>query len=199
MEHYFTNSPKVKSQRREIEFKLFNENFKFITDNGVFSKDKLDLGSKILIESFFKSNTNDDISILDIGCGYGVISVIIKKILKLPKITLSDVNKRAIELAVENLKLNDIKDFNIVISDLFEKIKGSFDIIISNPPIRAGKNTIFKLYEDSYNYLNKSGNFYCVIMTKHGAKSTEKKLKEIFDKVECINIEKGYRVYKATK
>ena len=72
-------------------------------------------------------------------------------------------------------------------------------MIISNPPIRAGKKLIFELYQKSYEHLNENGVFFCVIMTKHGAKSTEKELKNIFQEVNCLNICEGYRVYMATK
>lgn len=199
MEHYFTEKPTTKSNKQKIEVVFDNKKYIFTTDNGIFSKDHLDEGTNILLHSFLKDYDKEYFSFLDLGCGYGVISTIIKSILTFSKATLSDINERAIELSVENMKQNYIKDFNIVKSDLFDKIKGSFDVIISNPPIRAGKSTLFKLYQDSYRYLNNNGVFYCVIMTKHGAKSTEKELKKIYDEVSCINMKNGFRVYKAIK
>lgn len=80
-------------------------------------------------------------------------------------------------MANENLKLHNVKDFKLIKSDSFENIDEKFDVILSNPPIRAGKQVIFNIYENSYNHLNDKGCFYCVIQTKHGAKSTEKKIK----------------------
>ncbi|WP_067140146.1 class I SAM-dependent methyltransferase [Oceanivirga salmonicida] len=200
MEHYFTKNPTVISEKKEISFNFMNENFKFITDNGIFSKDHVDDGSMLLLKYFMKSNEKDNFTMLDIGCGYGVVGIITKKILKSATITYTDINNRAIELTLENIKLNNVdNNCEVFQSDLFENIKNNFDIIISNPPIRAGKKTIFEIYKNAYEHLNDNGDFYVVIMTKHGAKSTEKELKNIFNEVKCIGIEKGYRIYKANK
>lgn len=199
MEHYFTQKPSTKSNKMDIEFNFIGNRYIFTTDNGVFSKEHIDTGSIILLKHTLKNIENDVFSCLDIGCGYGVIATVVKTHFPLCKITLSDINERAIELSVSNLKQNNIKGFNIVKSDLFTSIKGTFDIIISNPPIRAGKKVIYELYRQSYEYLNDNGKFFCVIMTKHGAKSTLKELQSIFTDVKCLAIESGYRVYMCTK
>ncbi|VWL84918.1 class I SAM-dependent methyltransferase [Oceanivirga miroungae] len=200
MEHYFTENPDVISKKREISYNFNNINFKFITDNGVFSKAHVDTGTEILIKSFLKYNDLDKFSFLDFGCAYGAVGIIVAKFYENSKITFLDINNRALDLAAENIKLNKIKNkVNLVQSDILSNADDTFDVILLNPPIRAGKETIFEMYKKSYEHLNKNSYLYVVIMTKHGAKSTEKELLNIFDEVVCINKDKGYRVYKAKK
>lgn len=202
MQHYFSENPDIKSNKKKIELNFLDKKFIFTTDNGIFSKNNIDTGTQILLKEiikYFKSPKND-FSALDIGCGYGVVACIIKKFFPQCIITLSDINNRALDLSKINLENNGImNNYDIVHSYLFENIHKTFDLIISNPPIRAGKKVIFELYKKSYENLNKGGLFFCVIMTKHGAKSTEKELKNIFSEVSCLQISEGYRVYMGKK
>lgn len=202
MKHYFSENPEVKSNKRDIKYTINNQKFNFVTDNGVFSKGKVDFGTDVMLRVFFRENENrknEKFKVLDIGCGYGVVSVVLKKIFKNIEIMLSDVNERALELSEENLLNNGVKDYKKIKSHSFENIEENFDVILSNPPIRAGKNTIFQIYEESYSHLNENGQFYCVIQTKHGAKSTQKKLQEIFGNCETLEIDGGYRIFRASK
>ena len=165
MNHYFSEKPEIKSEKRIIKYTIQNKKFEFITDNGVFSKSKVDFGTDLMLNEFLKKNRNlksEGIKILDIGCGYGVVSVILKSFYPKASVTLSDVNERALELSEENLKKYNINGYEIIKSNAFEKIEGTFDVILSNPPIRAGKDTIFKIYTEAYEHLNKDGEFYCV-------------------------------------
>lgn len=199
MQHYFSENPNIKSKKKNISFIFNNKKYNFITDNGVFSKDHIDEGTHILIKNIVKNININNLNVLDLGCGYGVIGIILKTIQNNINISFSDINTRSLELSRENLKLNNISDYKIYKSDLFENISENFDLIISNPPIRTGKENIFKLYEQSFEHLNDNGMFICVIMTKHGAKSTQKKLEQIYKTVTCISIESGFRVYLAKK
>ncbi len=202
MNHYFSEKPEIKSEKKIIKYTIQNKKFEFITDNGVFSKSKVDFGTDLMLNEFLKKNRNlksEGIKILDIGCGYGVVSVILKSFYPEASVTLSDVNERALELSEENLKKYNINGYEIIKSDVFEKIEGKFDMILSNPPIRAGKDTIFKIYTEAYEHLNKDGEFYCVIQTKHGAKSTQKKLVEIFGNCDTVTIDGGYRIFLSKK
>ena len=155
-----------------------------------------------MLKVFLKENENKKnnvFDVLDIGCGYGIVSIILKTFFKKINLTLSDVNERALELSEENLKKVGIKEYKIIKSFSFDNIKDNFDVILSNPPIRTGKATIFQIYEESFEHLNKNGEFYCVIQTKHGAKSTQKKLEEIFGNCETLEIDGGYRIFKSVK
>ena len=202
MNHYFSEKPEIKSEKKRIKYTIQNKKFEFITDNGVFSKSKVDFGTDLMLNEFLKKNRGlevEKIKILDIGCGYGVVSVVLKSFYPEISITLSDVNERALELSEENLKKYDINDYHIIKSDAFEKIMEKFDVILSNPPIRAGKDIIFKIYSEAYEHLNENGEFYCVIQTKHGAKSTQKKLMEIFGNCDTVTIDGGYRIFCSKK
>ena len=202
MNHYFSEKPEIKSEKKTIKYTIQNKKFEFITDNGVFSKSKVDFGTDLMLNEFLKKNKGLEakkIKILDIGCGYGVVSVILKSFYPEISITLSDVNERALELSEENLKKYDINDYHIIKSSSFEKITEKFDVILSNPPIRAGKDIIFKIYSEAYEHLNENGQFYCVIQTKHGAKSTQKKLMEIFKNCDTVTIDGGYRIFLSKK
>lgn len=198
MSHYFSEKQDVKSAKKVINYKIKDEKFEFLTDNGVFSKTKVDFGTDAMLRAFLDENKKlGNIRILDIGCGYGVVSVVLKRFFEKVKILSTDVNERALELTKENIKKNNgTNDFEVRKSFAFENISENFDIILSNPPIRAGKQVIFQIYEESFSHLNKDGKFYCVIQTKHGAKSTQKELHKLFGNCTTLAIESGYRIFK---
>ena len=207
MSHYFSEKQEVKSDRKIIKYEIENKNFEFVTDNGVFSKAKVDFGTDVMLKVFLRENLNrksQKFDVLDIGCGYGVVSVVIKSFFENARTVSSDVNERALDLTRENLLKNGVvkaenDDFEVRKSFVFDNISEKFDVILSNPPIRAGKQTIFQIYEQSFEHLNQDGQFYCVIQTKHGAKSTQKKLEEIFGNCETLEINAGYRIFRSVK
>ena len=201
MSHYFSEVQDVKSVKKIINYEIKNEKFEFLTDNGVFSKTKVDFGTDVMLRTFLNENKKlENIRILDIGCGYGVVSVVVKRFFEKAKILSTDVNERALELTRENIQKNNrTDDFEVRKSFVFDNISENFDVILSNPPIRAGKQVIFEIYEKSFFHLNKNGKFYCVIQTKHGAKSTKKKLEELFGNCTTLVIEAGYRIFRCVK
>lgn len=201
MSHYFSEVQDVKSVKKIINYEIKNEKFEFLTDNGVFSKIKVDFGTDVMLRTFLNENKKlENIRILDIGCGYGVVSVVVKRFFEKAKILSTDVNERALELTKENIQKNNrTDDFEVRKSFVFDNISENFDVILSNPPIRAGKQVIFEIYEKSFFHLNKNGKFYCVIQTKHGAKSTKKKLEELFGNCTTLVIEAGYRIFRCVK
>ena len=207
MNHYFSEKQKVKSDRKIIKYEIENKKFEFVTDNGVFSKTKVDFGTDVMLKVFLRENVNrknQKFDVLDIGCGYGVVSVVMKAFFQKIKTVSSDVNERALELTRENLLKNGVtkdenNNFEVRKSFAFDNISEKFDVILSNPPIRAGKQTIFQIYEKSFEHLNENGEFYCVIQTKHGAKSTQKKLEEVFGHSETLEINAGYRIFRSAK
>ena len=192
MSQYFENDKNIKSNKKEIIFYFRDRKYNVISDNGVFSKDRLDYGTKVLLENIDIDNLTGNI--LDLGCGIGVVGIIIGSINKLVNIDMVDVNERAISLALENLKLNDINN-NVFISDVYENIDCKYDYIITNPPIRAGKNVIRRFLLDSCKYLKDNGILYFVMRKDHGVKSMIKELESIF-RVEVIAKDKGFYIVK---
>lgn len=197
MSHYYINDPNLKNELNSYKVNLRKNDFIFYTQPGVFSKNNLDYGTKLLIESV--EITDQVKTVIDIGCGYGPIGLSIAKENQKLSVYMYDINARAIELAKKNALANNIS--NVVISEnyLLDNITVKADLIISNPPIRAGKNVIFKLYEQAFNNLDVGGSFYCVIQKKQGAPSTFKKLSELFNNAEIITKSKGYWIILAKK
>ena len=199
MEHYFTSDPTAKSEERIINYKIKDMNIKFVSDNGVFSKNHIDFATDFLIKTIYHEVSG---SVLDLGCGYGAIGITIAKKDNVKKVKMIDINHRALNLARRNSESNNVKDkIEIIESDGFSNIDNEekFDVIITNPPIRAGKATIYKMYEDSKEYLNNGGVLYIVINKKHGAPSTIEFLKNLFGNCEVLDKKSGFNVIKCIK
>ena len=176
MNHYYQNNTDLKTERRHFEYGYRGNILKFESDLGVFSKDRVDYGTHVLLKNL------EDLSkvktILDVGCGIGIMGVSVAKAYPQAKVLMVDVNDRAIELANLNSKNNGLNTLAIH-SDLYENVSESFDLIISNPPIRAGKNVVHGVVEKGYEHLNKGGCIYVVIQKKQGAESMKKKMEEV--------------------
>lgn len=197
MSHYYLNDNKLDHEIIQIQFKIGQHEVFLETDRGVFSRQNLDFGSRVLLEHIDFDQPHEHI--IDMGCGYGPIGIFCAKSCPKSTVLLVDVNQRAVELANRNIKKNHVENAKVIESFLFENIKQKADLIISNPPIRAGKKTVFNLYEQSYDHLNKNGVFYAVIQKKQGAPSSVKKLEEIFGNCNIIAKEKGYWVLLSKK
>lgn len=196
-EHYYTNNPQVTSKEEKIQVSLRGSKLTFSTDRGVFSKAGIDFGSQLLVESV---EVAKDAKILDVGCGYGTIGLALAKESNERQVTLIDVNQRALSLVEKNAQTNGIKNIRIVESDLFKSIEEKdYDLIISNPPIRAGKDIVHQLLEESYQHLKVGGQLWIVIQRKQGSPSAFKKLEERFEKVNEVTKKKGYRIFRAEK
>lgn len=195
LEHYFTNNENLKSDIRELKFRFGEVNFTFLSDNGVFSKNKIDYASTLLVNTFLKNVRNQKAErILDIGCGYGFLGIVIGKMMN-ADIDLVDVNKRAIHLCERNIKLNEVKG-NAFLSDCYENVKNKYDYIITNPPIRAGKKVVLEILRGAKEYLTSEGELWFVINKDQGAKSTKKVLEEWYN-IECMEKSKGFYCFKA--
>ena len=196
MSHYFENDKNLKSEIKELSYKYDSSFFAFYSDNGVFSKDYIDYGSRLLLESYLK-NPRNDIRVLDVGCGYGFLGIVIG-VLTNSYVDMIDVNKRAVHLTEKNIKR--YKDFKgkAFISDAYENIKEKYNVIITNPPIRVGKDKVLEILTNAFDHMEDDGELYFVIRRDQGALSIKKRL-ESTQKVEIINRDKGYFVFKSTK
>lgn len=196
-DHYYSNQPGAAHDRRVLEATLRGKVFRFTSDAGVFSKTGIDYGSRVLIEAI---DIAENAHVLDVGCGYGPMGLSAAYLATKGHVTMVDVNERAVQLAKENAKLNGITNVTILESDLFSAVKGKmFDVILTNPPIRAGKSTVHTIFEEAFEHLNTNGTLWIVIQKKQGAPSAKAKLEELFDTVEEVTKDKGYRIFKATK
>ena len=198
MGYYFDQNPTIESNVKEIKFSLYGQNYSYYTDNGVFSKSRIDEGSYIFLKVLLPLNLTG--RILDLGCGYGPIGLTIAQNSKEARVDLADINSRALALASrsgERLNLTDRVTF--LHSDIFEKIEGPYDSIVVNPPIRAGKVVTYRMYEESKQYLIDGGSLYVVIRRKQGAESALKYIETVFENVSVLHKEKGYWIIKATK
>ena len=196
MEHYYSNNPTSKSEERIIEYKIKEKNIKFISDNGVFSKGHVDIATNFMLNVLIEENISG--KLLDVGCGYGTIGITLSKFFDID-VTMLDINERALNLARKNVKLNNVGNVKIIESDGFEKINEEYDVIVTNPPIRAGKAVIYKMYEDSYMHLKAGGVLYLVINKKHGAPSTKEFLTQLFENCEILDKQTGFNVMKCVK
>lgn len=194
MNHYFTNN-NVKDKPINFRVYSFNKRYNFLSNQGVFSKHKIDFGTNLLLNTIQITNEK---SLLDLGTGIGIMGIILKDNFPNLKVTLSDVNKRALALAKANASQNKTL-VNIIESNLFENIEDKFDLIISNPPIRTGKKVTYKLYKDASKYLNKDGSLWIVIRKSQGAKTTHSFLTTIYSEVNIVNKKNGYYILKAIK
>lgn len=192
MEHYFTNNENLKSEIRKINYTFSSFNFTFYSDLGIFSKDKIDYGSRVLLESYLSNNMNSK-KVLDLGCGYGFIGIVISKVTN-SDVTLTDVNKRAVHLAkrnIDELKVNA----KVLISDAYQEIEEKYEVIITNPPIRVGKEKVLEILINAKDYLNEDGELWFVMRKDQGAKSISKILESYYN-LEIVDKSKGFYVFR---
>lgn len=190
MNHYFTDNQELVQNRREIAFRFLDCDYLLLTDDGVFSKQHLDIGTASLLKACSKQDMSNS-KICDLGCGYGPIGVVLNDLFGNLEITGFDTNPRAVELANINFDRYKVKGENIV----NDGIIGKFDWVITNPPIRVGKQKMYSLFDEAYQSLNDGGAFMFVIRKQHGAKSAQAHCISLFGNCELLMKEKGFYTY----
>ena len=196
LEHYFTNNDNLKSELREIKYSFKDYSFSYVSDNGVFSKNKVDYGSSLLIKTIINNTNKDNLNILDVGCGYGFIGICLSKILN-SHTDMIDINKRAIHLAEINIKNNKVDSYAFL-SNVYENVTNKYDLIVSNPPIRAGKEVVLEILLKAQDYLKDNGVLWFVIRKDQGVKSINKILMDSY-LIEVVSKDKGYYIVKAQR
>lgn len=193
-EHYYTKNPKSKLFVKEFSENILGYFLTFTSGSGVFSIGQLDNGTKLLIESAKVSN-EEGFDVLDLGCGYGIVGIALKKRYEKINVVCSDINNRAVNFTIENCKQNKVK-LEALQSDVYENLQDrKFDAILVNLPQNAGKDICFKMIEESVNYLKDNGTLQTVSRHQKGGKSYEKKMIEVFGNCEHLGKGSGYRVY----
>lgn len=196
MSHYYTNDENLKVNIKDIEYTYGGHLLKFSTDSGVFSKNRVDFGTNVLLNSLPDLEGK---RIIDVGCGVGVIGLCVAKRYKSSFVTLVDVNKRAIDLTMLNAIRNKVNNVHTILSDVYSNVDSKFDVIITNPPIRAGKKKVHQIFSDGFNVLNKNGKVFAVVQKKQGALSLKEHMKNIYGNCEEITKQSGYYVLTSIK
>ena len=189
MGQYFENQ-QLPSNVRKVKVHLFFRDFYFYTDNGVFSKDGLDFGSRLLLESIPLDEVGG--KVLDMGCGYGVFGIILNKITSC-YVDMVDVNLRALHLAKRNVEVNCCSNISVFESNVYENIHSKYSCIVTNPPIRAGKEIVYDMVMNAGKYLLDNGKLFLVIRKEQGAKSLIIDLKKNYDVI-VLNRKKGFYI-----
>ena len=193
MGQYFTND-NLPSNIRKTECFVLGNKFTFLTDNGVFSKDGLDFGSRLLLETIPLEEVGG--KILDMGCGYGVFGIVLGKLTSCD-VDMVDVNLRAIHLAKMNIEENKVNNVNVFESNVYQNIKSKYSVIVTNPPIRAGKKIVYDIVMNAKDYLEKDGKLFLVIRKEQGAKSLIVDLEKIYT-IKVLKRKKGFFIIKCT-
>lgn len=194
MSQYFENDPSIKNAPFTFHFTLRGKDYTLHSDAGVFSKDRLDTGTKILLETVLEQEMSPS-SVLDLGCGIGPVGIVCKREWDCD-VTLIDVNEKAVSLARKNLKQNHLTGTVYCQDGIWE---GQFECILLNPPIRTGKKVIYRLFDECVTHLEEQGRFWIVMRKQHGAQSAIRYLEEKGCQVEIRNRDKGFWVFVVKK
>ncbi len=200
MNHYYTNDPDLEHNEQTFTFELGGHQLRFTTDNGVFSKHTIDYGSRVLIDTVLAQPTLMAGDVLDVGCGYGPIGLALAAALPERHVTMSDVNKRAMGLAERNAVTNNLSDrVTIVASAAYDAIDAQYSVIVTNPPVRAGKSVVTAIVGGAFDHLVDGGEVFVVLQKKQGAPSAKKLLAEKFGNAEVLKKDAGYYILHAEK
>jgi 16S rRNA (guanine1207-N2)-methyltransferase len=196
-DHYFSRQPTSPSRRRWVRLAVGERVFEFATDRGVFSYGAVDRGTRLLLEAL-EVHPGDEV--LDVGCGYGVVGIVAGARAPEGRAVLVDVNERAVALSRENARHNRVRNVEVLVGDLYGPVqRRRFDVVATNPPIRAGRAVLRALVEGAREHLRPGGRFYLVARTAQGARTLGRMVAEVFGNVQEVARGGGYRVYRAVR
>ena len=189
MKQYFEENEDLAAGKIEIRLSKFGHEFIFFSRRGLFSHNEVDANSLILVDNMPAIKGE----LLDLGCGFGAVGIMLAKINHHVNLTGCDINRIALGMAKGNAAVNGV-DAKYLYSNCFDGVSGLFDAIALNPPIHAGKEVMYKMFAEAKKHLTTSGVFYVVIKKKHGAESCLRFLREIYEHCELIYKKKGVYV-----
>jgi 16S rRNA (guanine1207-N2)-methyltransferase len=192
MNHYFSEKQESEFKLKKIKEILNNKEYEFYTSTGVFSKNKVDFGTKVLVNNM---QIKEDDKVLDLGCGIGIVGRIASEKTE-NQVLLTDINKRAVKLAKMNTK--NRKNAKVIQGNMYEKIKEKFNVILLNPPQTAGKKICFQMIEDAKKFLLTNGSLQIVARHNKGGETLSKYMEKVFGNMKTIVKKGGYRVYVST-
>ena len=191
---YYAENPDAAHDIHDLRVELLGHKLTFLTDAGVFSKKMIDFGSQLLLKCLELEKGE---RVLDVGCGYGPLGITLVKAYGV-QATMVDINNRALDLARKNAERNQVSA-TIFQSNIYEQVEGKFDHVISNPPIRAGKQVVHEIIEKSKDFLEDDGDLTIVIQKKQGAPSAKSKMEDVFGNCEIVKKDKGYYILRSVK
>ncbi len=195
--HYFAKHPNSKLRLGLIRTYLRGRSFEFLTASGVFSKKRLDLGTRLLIESMVLPEEG---YVLDVGCGYGAVGIVAAACNPNLRVILVDVNERAVWLAKQNIEINRVGNAEVKQGYLYEPVKGlSFNCVLSNPPVSAGMETVKAIIIGASEHMASNALFQMVVKSKVGGKRLCMILENTFGNVDVLARKSGYRVLVSEK
>lgn len=195
-EHYFSAQPQSPQRLQVVGMSARGVHADFLTSSGVFSKSRLDPGSALLIEA---AQIQPSWLVLDMGCGYGPVGILLAKAFPRTRFILSDVNERAVALARMNIKRNSVSNGEARVSDGFAFLPDEFDAVLLNPPQTAGKKVCLRLFKESFDHLKPGGLLQVVARHNKGGSTLSSEMKKIFGNVQTIARKGGYHVYVSEK
>ncbi len=192
MTHYFSKPKNIIQNRKEFSFRFLGIQSTFTVDDGIFSKDHADFGSLLLVEEVIKRHETG--KVLDLGSGYGLMSILLKQHLSDVEISGVEINPRAVDCAQVSAQKANL-DITFYEGDACLDVKDEYDVIITNPPIRAGKEVVQKFLSNAHQHLKKSGHLYFVIRRQQGVATYVKYVEPLFETSERCVLKKGYEVW----
>ena len=196
-EHYFAALPKSKAKLGLIHTNLRGKTFTFLTASSVFSKKRVDIGTRLLIETMILPETGN---VLDVGCGYGAVGIAAAVFNPRLRVVMTDVNRRAVHLAKHNIEKNKATNAEARNGYLYEPVeKLKFNCVLSNPPVSAGMETVKIIITQAPKVMASKATFQMVVKSKIGGKTLPPVLTETFGNSAVLSRESGYRVLIAEK
>ncbi len=199
MTHYFSKQPETPHAYDLFSVTCEGEALTFVADSAVFSRRRIDPGTELLLDTVLSMEDNRKANVLDLGTGTGVLAVALAKCRPSFQVTGSDVNERAVQLATQNAKRNGVQSASFLCLDGVPENQGPFDLVVTNPPIRAGKKVVYRLFEEAAKNLRADGAFYTVIRVRQGKASAARELQNHYSVVETVARAKGYHVLRAIR
>lgn len=191
-DHYFVSDPKSEMKLGIISTSIRGKSLKFLTASNVFSKKRIDLGSRLLAESMIVPEKGN---LLDLGCGYGVVGITAAFLNPNLNVILIDINKRAVWLALQNVKLNQLKNVQVRVGHLYEPVINSiFNCILCNPPISAGIDIVAEIILSAPKLMLINASFQMVVKSKIAGERLQAIFMKAFGSVKILARQSGYRV-----